>query len=101
MSSPSLLVRVQSCISAHRMFPRGSRVLLAVSGGVDSMALLHLMESLAPRLGVRLRVAHLHHGLRGREADGDRALVAGYCRAHRIPFTSGLTDVRALSRHTG
>jgi tRNA(Ile)-lysidine synthase len=54
---------------------RGERLVVAVSGGVDSMVLLHVLVRLAPRLDLRLRVAHIHHGLRGRSADRDAALV--------------------------
>jgi len=54
----------------------GKRLLVAVSGGVDSMVLLDVLDLLRERLGLRLHVAHVHHGLRGRAADGDAAFVA-------------------------
>jgi tRNA(Ile)-lysidine synthase len=54
---------------------RGDRLLVAVSGGVDSMVLLDVLSRLQDRLGLRLHVAHIHHGLRGRAADRDAAFV--------------------------
>ncbi|HEX7629099.1 MAG TPA: ATP-binding protein, partial [Candidatus Methylomirabilis sp.] len=47
----------------------GDRLVAAVSGGVDSMVLLHALVRLGPRLDLHLHVAHIHHGLRGRSAD--------------------------------
>jgi tRNA(Ile)-lysidine synthase len=54
---------------------RGERLLVAVSGGVDSVVLLDVLLRLQDRLGVRLFVAHVHHGLRGKSADRDAAFV--------------------------
>ncbi|MGH7730305.1 MAG: ATP-binding protein, partial [Candidatus Eiseniibacteriota bacterium] len=51
--------------------PRGERLLVAVSGGADSVALLLGLHALAPELGLGLHAAHLNHGLRGAESDGD------------------------------
>lgn len=65
------------------------------------MVLLRLLEERAPRLRLKLHVAHLHHGLRGRQADMDEALVRDYCRARHIPFMSGKIDVRALAAAKG
>ncbi len=62
------------------------------------MVLLHLLRELAPRFKVELYVAHLHHGLRGKEADRDLAHVRRYCRNFKIPFVSKRMDVRGLAR---
>lgn len=70
----------------YAMFPRGSTVLAAVSGGRDSMALLHWLHRTAPRWGVTLAVGHYHHGLRGAQADADLERVRLWCEAHAIPF---------------
>ncbi|HLP43186.1 MAG TPA: tRNA lysidine(34) synthetase TilS [Fibrobacteria bacterium] len=66
--------------------PHGADLVLAVSGGADSMALLEFWAvSGAARFGCRLHVAHVHHGLRA-AADLDEALVAARCRALGIPY---------------
>ncbi len=56
-------------MATHQMTAPGDRVLVGVSGGPDSMALLHLLGRLAPDLKIRLGVAHMNHCLRGASAD--------------------------------
>jgi len=67
-------------------FPQlvGKRVLVALSGGADSVALLHLLQD--PGLGLSLEAAHVHHGVRGAEADGDAAFCEDLCAGMAIPF---------------
>jgi tRNA(Ile)-lysidine synthase len=66
--------RVEKTLRESGVAP-GHRLLAAVSGGVDSMVLLDALVCLRERLGIRVHVAHVHHGLRGRAADGDAAFV--------------------------
>jgi tRNA(Ile)-lysidine synthase len=78
------------------MLERGDRVLVAVSGGPDSVALLDLLVLLQPRYGIELHVAHLNHMLRPEaveEADFVRALAAD----RGLPITVGSADVRAIA----
>lgn len=63
--------------------------LLAVSGGADSIALLHTACRLRERFDLRLTAAHFHHGLRGRDADEDAAFVETRCREWEVPLVSG------------
>ena len=65
-------------IARYGMLRRGE-VLLGVSGGADSMSLLHLLHGLQEEYGFRLSAAHVHHGLRGAEADRDEAFVRDAC----------------------
>ena len=88
-------------IRKNALFSSGNRVAAAVSGGADSMALLTVLLSLRDRLGIRVTVAHFHHGLRGEEADRDAAFVQAYCEEHRIPFVLGRGDVRQRAEETG
>ncbi len=71
---------------------RGGRVLVAVSGGADSVALLHLLAALAPGRGWSLVVASLDHGLRGDAGAADVAFVAGLAGGLGIPFVAGRAD---------
>src|SRR5205823_6078962 len=57
------------------MFARGQRVGVAVSGGADSVCLLHVLLELAPRWDLRLSVLHVNHGLRGEESRQDETFV--------------------------
>lgn len=81
-----------------RLLP-GSRVLCAVSGGLDSMCLLHVMVTWGREFPVI--AAHFNHQLRGEEADRDEVFVREWCAAHDIPFVSGTGDVRALAERDG
>lgn len=64
----------------------GARLLVALSGGADSVALLHLLSR--PELRLRLCAAHVHHGVRGRDADADAAFCDQLCRSLSIPLTT-------------
>jgi tRNA(Ile)-lysidine synthase len=80
------------------LLPAGASVLLAVSGGADSTALLYGAADLASHTGWILSVAHVHHGWRGREADRDLLFVAGHCRRLGLRFLSRHRDSREESR---
>lgn len=82
---------------------RGSRVLAALSGGADSVALTLLLSSLAERTGFTLCAAHVHHGIRGEEADRDAAFCASFCEERGIPFRLLRGDAPKLARerHAG
>ncbi len=79
------------------MLSEGDVLLCAVSGGADSMCLLHLMKEKAEELGITVIAAHFNHMLRGEEADRDEAFVAEFCEKNGIPFVSGSGDVRAYA----
>jgi tRNA(Ile)-lysidine synthase len=83
------------------LLPPGAPVLLAVSGGADSTALLYGAAELARETGWILSVAHVHHGWREREADRDLLFVAGHARRLGLPFFSRRRDARADSRRLG
>ncbi len=74
------------------------RLLCAVSGGLDSMCLLHLTCAWAAPRGIPVAAAHFNHHIRGETADRDEAFVSGYCRERGIPFYSGSGDTRLLAR---
>ncbi len=69
-------------VRARRLIAHGDKVLVAVSGGSDSMALLSLLSALQPLLHCQLAVAHCNFQLRGAESDGDESFV----RAHALSF---------------
>ena len=81
-----------------RRFPHGGRVLCAVSGGLDSMCLLHF---LLEQPGFHVTAAHFNHRLRGPEADRDEQFVRDYCAQRNVPFVSGSGDTRLLAEKEG
>ncbi|MDX2166695.1 MAG: tRNA lysidine(34) synthetase TilS [Deltaproteobacteria bacterium] len=77
---------VQATLRRHAMVRRGERVLVAVSGGADSVGLLLVLATLRRRLGIELVAAHVNHRLRGAEADADEACAAAAAQALAVPF---------------
>jgi len=90
--------RVFQAIHTSRMLSPGDRVGVAVSGGADSVALLHLLEKLRERLAVTLLVVHFDHGLRGAESEADAQFVADLAHAHGLPLILDREDVAAAAR---
>ena len=80
---------------------RGETVLCAVSGGLDSMCLLHMLAGWCGEAGAYLAAAHFNHGLRGEAADRDEAFVREICGKWDIPLTAGRGDVRAYAKQEG
>lgn len=92
--------RVRQAIHANRLLERGDRVLIGVSGGPDSVALLHLLVGLKDDLRLRLAVAHVDHQLRPDSQD-DAKFVAGLARRCGLPAAIVRRDVRRESEARG
>lgn len=88
--------RVKAALNGHDVSAK--TLLVAVSGGPDSLALLHVLHSLRAEFGLRLHGAHLNHNLRGDESDEDAEFTAGAFRRMSIPFTSHSADVSTYRR---
>lgn len=76
----------------------GMRLAVAVSGGADSVALLRALLDAAPEIGLVLSVAHVHHGIRGSEADDDAEFVAALAAEHGLAFHRRDVDAPAAAR---
>ncbi len=92
-----LLQRVGDNIQDRRLIGRGRAVLVAVSGGLDSMLLLQLLHLLSARHGWKLAVAHFNHQLRGRSSEADERLVRKTAAAMGWPVVAGRADVRRFA----
>lgn len=96
-------MRIAETIARYRMFGPGARIGVAVSGGADSVALLHMLRDLDWRLSIT--VLHLNHGLRGEESDGDAEFVQelserlGYrCRIDRVRLANSEGNLEQRAR---
>lgn len=90
--------KLELFIQKHNMLPRGTKVLCAVSGGADSVALLHFLSRME---GVEVAAAHYNHCLRGEESDGDESFVASLCEGLGIECVVGRGDVSAYAAESG
>lgn len=88
-----MLNKLLAFLKRYRMLEPGDRVVCAVSGGADSMALLFAMYLLAPKLQIQVSAAHFNHRLRGKESDRDEDFVRDFCDGYRIPLTVGSGQV--------
>lgn len=93
-----LLKKVQGTIRKYQMLTSNTRLVVAVSGGPDSATLLDLLFRLRPKYDLRLSVAHLNHGLRGREADLEAEWVKKFASKLGIPVISDTFNVSALAK---
>lgn len=93
--------RVAELCRQYDMLPAGALVLCAVSGGADSMCLLHLLCAMAPEQGFSVACAHFDHRLRGEESLRDMEFVREWCRKQGVPFVSGDADVAAEAARQG
>ncbi len=96
-----ILERVEQNLEKSGVIAGGAKLIVAVSGGCDSVALLHMLCKLRGSLRVELHVASLDHGLRGAAGQGDLDFVGQLARNWGLPFTLNQVDVPRLSRAWG
>ena len=96
MTSPDFTERVAARIAP--LLPAHSSILIGLSGGVDSVVLLHLLHELAPHFSWRLSALHVHHGI-SPNADAWAKFCAGLCALHQIPLHIEHVDIAPLREH--
>ena len=97
----SLAHRVLGHIRQEELLSAGDRVGVAVSGGIDSVALLRLLLELRGELGLVVCVVHFNHQLRGAESEADEQFVAALARDHDLEFFCDGDDVAGHAREEG
>ena len=85
---------VAASVRTRRLFAPGDHLLVAVSGGPDSVALLAVLASLAPAWRLRLSVLHVNYGLRGEESEEDERFVSRLCAGLGVPLVCERVDLR-------
>ena len=91
------LQRAESEIQNRNLLSRGQKILVAVSGGADSLVLLYVLNSLAQKNRWQISVAHFNHQLRGRASDADEKLVQQTAKKLSLPFYVGCADVKKFA----
>src|SRR5262252_3336187 len=95
-----LIAEVRAGIEAHAMLSQGAKVIVAVSGGADSMALLFALFQLRSVYNLTLVVAHVNHQLRGEEAERDALFVEQQAVCLGLPCYQTRVDVKTLQHST-
>ena len=96
-----MLKQLRDFCEKNSLLQRGKTVLVACSGGPDSMAMLDMLLNLKAEMGFSLAVAHFEHGIRGQESLNDAAFVQEYCNRHDVPFYMKSANVPEWSRTHG
>jgi tRNA(Ile)-lysidine synthase len=94
----SLVELIRQTVERYDLLPQGEPIVVGVSGGPDSLCLLHALRRLAGDYDLTLHVAHLNHQIRGAEADADAAFVAALAAEWGLSCTVAAHDVPALAR---
>ena len=94
--------KVVKTISEHHMIPTGCTLGVGLSGGADSVCLAHILLNNKEKLGIAvLKAIHIHHGIRGEEADRDLEFCRDFCEKNGIEFVVFKADVPAQAQETG
>lgn len=92
---------VLSCVHEYAMLCDGDCVTVAFSGGADSVCLLHMLLSLREKLHIHVSALHMHHGIRGAEADRDAAFCKAFCEKHGVSLKTVYADVPRTAAQSG
>lgn len=95
-----MLEKVEKYIKENGLLQRGEKVIVGVSGGADSVCLLHILHRLRETWDIHITAAHLNHKIRD-EADEDEEYVKALCQGLNIPFAAKKEDITALSKERG
>lgn len=96
-----MINRVLHTIKKYNLIQSGDGVIVGLSGGPDSVCLLHLLYLLADELSIKIYAVHINHMLRGQESDDDEKYVRELCRKFSIPLHVKAYDVMKISKETG
>lgn len=92
-----MIEKIKKNIKKNELFKNGDKIIIGVSGGPDSVALLHAMKKIAGEMQLLIIAAHLNHGLR-EEADDEQEYVRMICNEWKIPFYARKVEIKKLAR---
>ncbi len=96
-----MLERVEKFIIENNLISKGDKIIVALSGGPDSVALLHILEKIREKYNLKLGACHINHLLRGEDAMRDEDFAKNLCKALNIDFYSHREDIKAYSKKYG
>ena len=96
-----LIIKVIKTIEKHRMIEEGDKIIIAVSGGPDSTCLLDILNKIKDRFNVFLIVAHVHHGIRKKEADIEARFVRLKSFHLNLPFEQAFLSIPEMAKEMG
>ncbi len=97
----ALTLEIKRYIEKNQLIRPGDGVVVGLSGGPDSVFLLYALHTLQARMGFTLRAVHVHHGIRGAEADRDAAFSAELCAKLAVPFQAVHVDAPSYAAQQG
>ncbi len=97
----ALMLEIKRYIEKNQLICPGDGVVVGLSGGPDSVFLLYALHTLQARMGFTLRAVHVHHGIRGAEADRDEAFSAELCAKLAVPFQAVHVEAPAYAAQHG
>ncbi len=93
-----LVEKLKSSLTSNNLVKRGDKILLAVSGGLDSTALLDMFSKIQEAFDLTLGILHVHHGIRGEDADRDLKFVRNLSKKYNLPFYFKKVDSKKFMR---
>lgn len=99
--SKELIQKFTKTVADYQMFEDGDAVLVGVSGGPDSVALIHAFKKISTRFSLRLGIAHLNHALRGEDSEKDARFVSQLAETHGLPCFSKTAHIPQLQKQFG
>lgn len=96
-----IIKKIKNTIENHDLIAKDDSILVALSGGADSVFLLDVLCSLKEELNIKVAAAHLNHMIRGAEADRDEAYAAELCTKLNVPFYAERVDIPMISANEG
>lgn len=92
---------VKAVILKYNLLSKEDKVVIGVSGGADSLCLLHVLNTIKNEIGIEIFAVHLNHQFRGAEADADAEFVEDICKKWEIPYKVASFDVPAYAKQHG
>ena len=96
-----LMFKIKNYIYKHHLIDKGDCILVGLSGGPDSVFLLHVLDAFRESVGYSLYALHVHHGIRGDEADRDMEFSRDLCEKWHIPFKVVYVDAPGYAKEKG